>query len=286
MLSGGTTSWAAAKRSAERDGLDGLTLLFADVKGEDPDTYRFLEEGAANIGLPVTRIEDGRTVWEVFHEEGMIGNTRADLCSRILKRELMRRWLTENCDPANTVVILGLDSSEGDRIERTTNAHLPWVTDLPLTWKPDIWKPDAIEWCKSEGMEPPLLTRLGFAHANCGGACVKAGQGQWKKLFETFPDRYAWWEAQEERFRSERGKDVAILRDRGLARILERIGLTRAEVERVAPEDEKPYWRVTATGERVPDVLPLPLRMFRERLEANPQASLFDEGTACSCLAA
>lgn len=249
MLSGGTTSWAAAKRAAGRYGLDDLTLLFADVKGEDEDTYRFLEEGAANIGLPVTRAVEGRTVWEVFHAEGMIGNTRADVCSRILKRELMRRWLDEHCDPAETRVIIGMDSSEGDRIEGTIRAHLPWEVELPLTWKPDLWKPDAIAWAKREGLTPPLLTRLGYAHANCGGTCVKAGQGQWKRVLRDFPDRYARWEAEEERFRQEKGKDVAILRDR-------RGGVTK----------------------------PLTLRAFRERLEANPQAALFDDGAVCSCM--
>ena len=35
MFSGGVSSWAAAKREAERNGVEGLTLLFADTKEED-----------------------------------------------------------------------------------------------------------------------------------------------------------------------------------------------------------------------------------------------------------
>lgn len=248
-LSGGTTSWAAGKRVVERFGSEDVVLLFADVRGEDDETYAFLEEGAANIGVPVTRIEDGRGVWQVFHEEGMIGNTRADLCSRILKRELIERWLGETGDPSTTRMYLGMDSSEGDRIETTRERWRPWVVDYPLMWEPDLWKPACIAWARAEGLTPPPLTELGFPHSNCAGACVKAGQKQWARLLRLRPEVYAEWERQEERFRREKGKDVAILRDR-------RGGPTK----------------------------PLPLRVFRERLEANPQLALFDEGEACSCM--
>lgn len=68
MMSSGATSWAGARRVAgdrmKRGlGLDGLHLLFADVKGrhddnphagEDADNYRFLHEAAANVLGPLT----------------------------------------------------------------------------------------------------------------------------------------------------------------------------------------------------------------------------------------
>lgn len=49
MFSSGAMSWAATKRHAERNGIDGLRLLFADTLIEDEDNYRFLIESAANI---------------------------------------------------------------------------------------------------------------------------------------------------------------------------------------------------------------------------------------------
>lgn len=60
----------------------------------------------------------------------------------------------------------------------------------------------------------PLLYDQGFAHNNCAGACVRAGQGQWLQLLEHNPARYAHEEAEERAFREAIGKDVAILRDR------------------------------------------------------------------------
>ena len=67
---------------------------------------------------------------------------------------------------------------------------------------------------RAAGIEPPLLTREGFPHANCGGGCVKAGVGQFKKLLDLHPDTFSEWERKEEEVRVFLGKDVAILRDR------------------------------------------------------------------------
>jgi hypothetical protein len=76
MYSGGIGSWAAGMRVVERYGRDHTTLLFCDTMQEDEDLYRFLYEGAAIIGVPVTRIADGRTPWEVFRDERYLGNSK------------------------------------------------------------------------------------------------------------------------------------------------------------------------------------------------------------------
>ena len=111
-FSGGIGSWAAARRVVERHGIEGLTLLFADVRKEDEDLYRFLPEAAADIGVPVTVIGDGRTIWQVFKDERYLGNTRVDPCSKLLKRQQLDRWREENCNPENTTVYIGIDWTE------------------------------------------------------------------------------------------------------------------------------------------------------------------------------
>lgn len=88
MFSGGICSWAAARRVAATYGKENLTLLFADTLIEDEDLYRFLEEASADVGVPVTRVADGRTPWEVFRDNRFIANSRVDICSRVLKREV------------------------------------------------------------------------------------------------------------------------------------------------------------------------------------------------------
>ncbi len=105
LYSGGVGSWAAAKRLVDQ-GAD-LLLLFTDTMTEDADTYRFLRESAANIDAELVEIADGRDIWEVFHDSRFLGNTRADPCSRILKRDLARKWIDKH-HPQATVAI-GID---------------------------------------------------------------------------------------------------------------------------------------------------------------------------------
>ncbi len=215
QFSSGAGSAVAAKRVADRYGTDDLVLLFADVNMEDADNYRFLREAHAWIGGELVIISnDGRTIWDTFKESRYLANTRADVCSRRLKREPLRAWMEQNCDPADTVAYLGFDWLEIDRHDRAAKHWEPWVMESPLMWDPVLDKNEVIEVLAETGIEPPQLTRDGFPHANCGGGCVKAGIGQFAKLLEIRRSTFLEWESNEQHIRDYLGKDVTILRDR------------------------------------------------------------------------
>jgi 3'-phosphoadenosine 5'-phosphosulfate sulfotransferase (PAPS reductase)/FAD synthetase len=246
QFSGGAGSWAAAKRVAERYGTDSMVLLFADVKDEHPDLYRFIDEAAANVGVPLTVISDGRTPRQVMSDERLIGNSRMDPCSKILKRELLDRWCRAHCDPDETARYIGIDWTEFDRLETFRNRVHPWKAYAPLCEKPYISKQDALMWLRKERIELPLLYRQGFPHNNCGGACIKAGKGQWAMLLKHDPDRYRAWEEWEETERARLG-DHSILNE------------------------------LNGGTKRV-----LTLRNYRLRLEADPTYDQFELG-GCGC---
>lgn len=250
MFSGGAGSWAAAKRIADRCGTEGLTLLFTDTLIEDADLYRFLTEAAANVGAPLVRIAEGRTPWQVFFDERFLGNSRVDPCSKILKRQMADRWLAENCDKADTTVYVGIDWTEEHRYTalRDRRAAQGWHYEAPLCEAPYIDKRDVMAWLKREGIAPPRLYAMGFAHNNCGGFCVKAGQGHFATLLRELPERYAEHEANEERIRVFLGKDVSMLTDR--------------------------------RGDGVKK--PLTLRALRERIQSGAQIDAFEIG-GCGC---
>lgn len=214
MFSGGIASWAAARRVAEAHGTDDLVLLFTDTKTEDPDLYRFLDDAAADVGGQLVKLADGRDIWQVFRDSRFLGNTRADPCSRILKRQLARRWVEANCDPDTTTVYLGIDWTETHRLPRSVAAWLPFRVEAPMCDRPYRMRTELMAELEGRGIRPPRLYDLGFAHNNCGGGCVKAGRGQFAQLLAVLPDRYAEWEAGEESVRQHLGADVAILRDR------------------------------------------------------------------------
>lgn len=222
MFSSGAGSWAAARRVADQYGTDGLVLLFADVKGssndphigEDGDNYRFLREAAADIGGELVVVSDGRTIWEVFRDKRFLGNARLANCSALLKQEPSRAWLAEHADPEITTLHVGIGWDEMHRLPAIERGWAPYRVTAPMTEPPWLDKSDVLADLRRSGIEPPRLYELGFAHANCGGGCVKAGQGQFVHLLRTMPERFAVWEREEQSLRNHLGKEVSILRDR------------------------------------------------------------------------
>jgi hypothetical protein len=217
MYSGGVGSWATALRVAEKikgEKKDHLFLLFADTAMEDEDLYRFITD--AKKTLPQAEfvwLGGEENVWDVFFREHYIGNSRIDPCSKNLKRIPMRKWLEAMYVPEYTTVYLGMDWTEGHRVERAAKFWHPWKVEYPMMDPPYLSKKDMIELCSKHGIEPPRLYKMGFPHNNCGGFCVKAGQAQFRLLLKTMPERYAYHEQKEREFRELFEKDVTILRD-------------------------------------------------------------------------
>lgn len=285
-------SWAATKRIIAAHGAANVTLLFTDVKGsednpylgEHPDTYRFIRESADQFGVELVWLTDGRNIWDVFYQHGWLGNSSLSHCSWELKTEPARRWLADNRDPADTVVVLGMDWTEGDRHgpAHAAYAHtldgcaapkkcrgrftndgripgpgcenllaVPWRVSMPMNERPYLASPQVFDLMRQDGIRPSDMYRLGFAHANCVG-CVKGGHTHWRRVLEVMPDYYADAERRELEFRASKPTraNVSILKDR-------------------------------SGGE----ARPITLREFRERVEAGQVGMLdleFDWG-GCGC---
>lgn len=247
LYSGGALSWAAAMRTIERHARDDLVLLFTDTSMEDEDLYRFLDDSEKQLGVPIVRLSDGRTPWDVFRDRRMIGNTRMDPCSEALKRKMSAAWLNKNAPGAT--LVFGIDWTEMHRLDglRRRYADQGYDVEAPMCDAPWQTKRDVLRWMRSEGLAPPRLYEMGAEHNNCGGFCVRAGQGHFAWLLRTMPDRYKKHEQAEQDLRDYLQKDVSILRDR--------VG---------------------------GDTRPLTLREFRQRIEAGGQYDM-DEIGGCGC---
>lgn len=101
---------------------------------------------------------------------------------------------------------------------------------------------------RSFGIEPPRMYAFGYAHANCAGACFRAGISAWVHLLNDSPALYAENETQENAFRALYG-DHAILRHRS------------------GPKEG----------------MPLPLTELREMVEQGQTVDMFDWG-GCGCM--
>ncbi|MFI7645164.1 hypothetical protein ACIBTZ_03650 [Micromonospora sp. NPDC049460] len=212
QYSGGIGSWGAAQRIAAEHGTTNMVLLFADVLTEDPDLYRWLHDSSTQLGVPITRVADGRTPWQLFHDIRYLGNSRIAPCTHTLKITPCRRWLETHADPAATTLYIGLDASPRDRNRAPAIAAgwTPWTTRFPLLDPPHLTKDDLLDWARQLGLRPPRLYELGMPHNNCAGACVRAGKRHWARLLDVLPDQYATAEAAEQQLREHLG-DVSIL---------------------------------------------------------------------------
>jgi hypothetical protein len=213
QFSGGLCSYLAAKRVLQKYGPADVTLLFADTLIESPGLYRFLNEASAKLGVPVTRIADGRTPWQVFRDERFLGNSQVDPCSRILKRDLCRDWMDYHCCMEPTIVYVGISWDEG-RIDEIRARWQPYAVEAPMCEAPLLTKCQMMEEAAADGLTLSESYRDGFPHDNCGGKCVKAGQAQWASLYKIRPASYAEAESEEAQTIAALGKDVSILKDR------------------------------------------------------------------------
>lgn len=244
-FSGGLGSGISALIAHEK-GLD-FNLIFADTTIEDEDLYRFNDDIARVVGKSVITLKDGRDPWDVFIDKRWIGNTRTAHCSTELKTNQVKRWLDENADPKDPLV-LGMDMSEIDRIER---AKKNWgerpVVSLLNEFR--VWRPEYDLILNRYGIKKPRLYDQGYEHNNCGGFCCKAGLVQFERLLKNNPTRYKFHEDKMERS-------------------MAKIGPTA-----------KPFLRSTTNG----NLEYLTLRQFRERIESGTQELPMFSESGCGC---
>ena len=212
FFSGGICSYCAAKRVVGKYGKENVITLFTDTLIEDEDLYRFISDAIGVLGVNHVEISDGRTPFEVYRESKFLGNSRIAPCSRVLKQELSRKWVNENCSPEDTVLYLGLDWSERHRFDGPRKSWAPYRVEYPMAAPPYMSKADMFAVLMADGIKPPKLYEMGFAHNNCGGFCCKAGQGHFAKLLNQLPLRFERAEAEEKAIREYLQKDVSFMK--------------------------------------------------------------------------
>jgi hypothetical protein len=211
FFSGGIGSFYTAKRVIEAHGKENVVLLFTDTLIEDEDLYRFMDDAANLFDVPVTKIADGRTPWEVFKDVKFLGNSRLAQCSHILKQKTAEKWIKANYAPEECILYLGIDWSEEHRTKSPRRNWAPYQVEFPMCEEPYLSKDEMIEGLTKVGIEIPKLYKMGFSHNNCGGTCVRAGQGHFINLLKQMPERFEQIEKFEKEMQEYLDRDVTIL---------------------------------------------------------------------------
>jgi hypothetical protein len=222
-----------------------------DTKTEDEDLYRFLDDIDRVLNIRTTRVADGRDIWQTAVDNKFIPNSRVDVCSKILKRDVFDSFFKIFSSPGDAVVY-GFHAGEIHRAKRLEiRAKEKGVVPLfPLLDSPEIFSEDAREFVEQTmGVRAPRLYYAGFSHNNCGGFCFKAGQAQFAKLLKFDRERYLYHETKEQEVAALIGKPHTILRR-------QRGGVKHN----------------------------LSLKQLREELEAGIGCDMKDTGTPCDCM--
>jgi len=203
FFSGGKGSFGAACYVKEHYPNDNIVLYFTDTQWEDEDLYRFINEVSDKLELPMLTHADGRNPVELMHNQKVVFNSRIGQCSIILKIKVASDFIKKGIEPKITkwrnkqhlknenfvrgaTLYFGIDWTEIHRLEPVKKNWHPHKVEAPLVDN----EINVNELLDKYDIKQPRLYDLGFAHNNCKGRCVKAGQGHFSNLKEKLPDTF------------------------------------------------------------------------------------------------
>lgn len=255
----------------DKYGVENVDMVIACLAGESPDLWRLVGECERLTGKAVKRItyqpyrqylEDAPEamwwdIWDTFFQQGMMGNSLADPCSRKLKRDTLAAFIEDHYVPSETVMHVGITADEIDRmlaIQKNWGKR-GYRVEADLADVPRVGT--STERCKAMLGWIPFVYEWGGSHNNCGGFCVKAGHAQIARLLWYARALYLYHEQKEVLFQERFNTTATIMRD-----------------------------RKTVNGQVI--TTPLSLVEFRERMEARwagmmlPPFDELDETPGCS----
>lgn len=201
FFSGGKSSFAVADWVKKRFPDDNILLYFTDTCWEDEDLYRFINEASDKLQLPLLTHSMGITPMQLMFEKKLVFNSRIGDCSKILKMKVAADFLKRGKRPpiekwrnreflkqedfvTGATLYFGIGFDEMHREKDIRHNWKPFRVEMPLI-ENNIWVDEVL---KKRNIRQPRLYDMGFAHNNCKGRCVKAGQGHYKLLRDKMPD--------------------------------------------------------------------------------------------------
>lgn len=157
----------------------------------------------------------GVSPWDIFNNDNFVGNSRVANCSVVIKQNLARKYIISRWQPEEISVYLGLDWTEPQRISAPKANWEKYASAVrfPLNEEPYSMKLDRIAEIEKYGISIPKLYIQGFEHNNCGGFCVRAGKGHFKRLLATNKPLYEYHATQEAKLIEKIGVKRTILKN-------------------------------------------------------------------------
>lgn len=192
----GVTSAVVCWLTIKKYGIENVELYYIEIKTAHEDNERFIKECEKWFGIKINRIRSHKfkDQFEVIEKTGYVNGPDGARCTIELKKEV-RYYLESNhvptlFNPDQSVIkaqVHGFEFSNNEinraidfqKDYRYTNPIFPLI-EAKLT------KSDCAAIIEGQGIELPMMYRLGYNNNNCIG-CVKGGKGYWNKIRIDFP---------------------------------------------------------------------------------------------------
>ncbi|MDE3837913.1 hypothetical protein C0966_00630 [Bacillus methanolicus] len=195
FFSGGKSSFSVADYVKTNFPDDNIILYFTDTLWEDEDLYRFIYEASDKLKLPLLTHSRGITPPQLMVLQRFMANSRVGTCSKELKMKVAANYLKKGVVPEiekwynkhflksddfvkDATLYFGIGFEEMHRQRPIVENWKPFKVEMPLI--DNIIDND--EALRKYNIRQPRLYEMQFAHNNCKGRCVKAGQGHFKNL--------------------------------------------------------------------------------------------------------
>lgn len=236
-VGGGYSSTALMPRVIEKDpNYNNVEYINCGLPNEHPDMWNLFDAVEKNLGIKIRHIayapeekqkwkyvtrqslrdgnKEAKTPFDIFMKESFLANSRLDTCSRVLKRETIKNYVTSNYKLDELSMLVGIHAQE---IERTVSIRENWESlgvkvVFPLLEQAHLTSEEQAKQIKEWYGVSVDMYEKGFEHHNCHGACVKAGQRQWAMLWYYYPSIYEEWELNELTWQKKTGNTNAIMR--------------------------------------------------------------------------
>lgn len=187
--SAGITSAVACKLAIETYGLDNVHLAYFNIDTAHDDNLRFKQDCEKWYGklISVYQSDMYNDQFEVIEKTKYINGVNGARCTLELKKRV-RQTLESRINYTKQVFGFEYTKREVNRALRFLEQYPKSNPVFPLIEK-KLTKNNCASILINNGIELPLMYKLGYSNNNCIG-CVKGGKGYWNKIRNDFPSTF------------------------------------------------------------------------------------------------
>jgi hypothetical protein len=181
----GANSAIATKLAIKKYGIDRVEIVYCDTGGEHPDNTRFLNDCEKWFGKKITILKNEKYTdhMDLWVKEQFINSPFGARCTVELKKALRLKYQLPD-----DIQVFGYTVDEIHRADRFKTNFPDVICDFILI-DHNLQKKDCLGLLIREGIDIPVMYKLGFNNNNCIGCC-KGGAGYWNKIRRHFPEWY------------------------------------------------------------------------------------------------